>query len=275
MSPILNLIPSFENMEFQTALSLLFSFILFLGHSFALPSPSTILATRDSSIATVSSSTDVVYKAYEFPNETFIQKMAIRSNGNVLVTLFTAPEVWEIDPFTHTAELIYSFPYATGAFGISEVSPDVFIIAVGNFSFATFSTTPGSYSVWSVNLTGLAASVHKVTDIPQANMLNGVAVLPSQPCTVLVGDAGIGVIYHVDTKTGAYYIAIDNPDFKPNASAPLDIGVATIHVRHGYLYFVNVSHALASVPSEFGSLRLTDIPYTSLLSNPHSSEWLR
>jgi hypothetical protein len=269
-----SIIPSFEEMEFHVAFSLLFSFLLFLGHSFALPTTDTILV-RDASLAKHSTEA-TVYKVYEFPNvDTFVQKMAVRANGNVLVTLFTAPQVWEINPFTSTAQLIYTFPKVTGAFGISEVSPDVFILAVGNFSFSTFSTTPGTYSVWSINMAGLTPAVHKVTDIPAANMLNGVAVLPTQPHTVLVGDSGEGVIYHVDTSTGAYYIAIDNPAFKPNASAPLDVGVATIHVRNGYLYFVNVSHALAGVLGNFGSLRLTDIPHASLLSNPHLYKWLR
>src|ERR1700761_4932125 len=56
---------------------------------------------------------------YEFENETWVENIAVRSNGKLLVTLITAPEVWEVDPIESTASLVYKFPNASSALGIS------------------------------------------------------------------------------------------------------------------------------------------------------------
>lgn len=216
-------------MEFQTALLTL---LLFFRNAFALPQSQPVVVTnRGSSVV------DVVY---EFPNITWVENLAVRNNGKVLVTLFNTPELWQIDPITHAAEFIYQFPDALGATGIAEVAPDVFAVAVGNFSVASPKIPLASYSVWSVDLSKGEAEIHKITDIPGALVLNGMTVLPTQPDTVLVGDSGRGVIWYLDTKTGEYHIAIDNPDLKPNASAAFEVGVNGIRYRDGYVYFVNV-----------------------------------
>lgn len=225
-------------MYFQSSFSLIFNLFLLFGRAFALPPAQTILAT-DSDPTNPGRSH--VYTAYQFPDITWIENLAVRQNGNILVTLLNTPEVWEIDPFTHAAELIYHFPNVTGAAGIAEVSPDVFTVAVGNFSVATGTTVPGTFSVWSIDLTRHQARVRKITDNPAARELNGMAVLPTQPNTVLVGDSGLGLLWRLNTKTGVYRVAIEISEFKPNTSAILDIGVNGIHCRDGYLYFTNLS----------------------------------
>jgi hypothetical protein len=41
------------------------------------------------------------------PNETWIENIAVRANGNLHVTLITSPEVWTIDPCSGDAKLIH------------------------------------------------------------------------------------------------------------------------------------------------------------------------
>lgn len=200
----------------------------------------------------------LVRTVYQFPNETWIENLAIRSNGKILVTLISAPEVWEVDPFAEptTAELVYSFPDAISLLGIAEYAPDVFAVNVGNFTYQTVTSEKGSWSVWSLDLREHGHShpwpghggdkeeckARKITDIPAAELLNGMSSLPTNPSTLLVADSGLGVVWHVDAMTGSYEIGIDEPEMKPNTSVPLHLGVNGIRFApdfDGYAYFTN------------------------------------
>ena len=113
-------------MTATSALVLLFSIVT----TFASTSP---LLTPRGSLDKATGST-LLRTVYEFPNETWVENLGQRANGKILVTLISAPEVWEIDPLTTppTAELIYRFPDATSALGIAEYQLDVFAVNVGN-----------------------------------------------------------------------------------------------------------------------------------------------
>ena len=173
---------------------------------------------------------------YQFPNETWVENLAVRANGKILVTLVTTPEVWEVDPFASTAELIYHFPDALSVTGIQEWAPDNFAVNVGNFSIEKDEAIAGSYSVWNIDMceTGSKhrdhARVKKITDIPQAKFLNGMTNLPASPSTLLLADSG-GFVWRMNARTGTYSIAIDNRALKPNESVALKLGVNGIHVR--------------------------------------------
>lgn len=194
---------------------------------------------------------------YQFPNETWVENLAVRANGKILVTLISAPEVWEVDPFATptTAELIYHFPDAISCAGIAEYAPDFFAVNVGNFSYETGTYEVGSYSVWSIDMRShwkggwdkthhgsRHSKVHKIADIPPANFLNGMTALPGSPNLVLLADSGAGLIYRLDTVSGAYSVAIDDPALKPNTSVEILLGVNGIHTRPGdedHVYFTN------------------------------------
>ena len=192
----------------------------------------------------------LVRVVYQFPNNTWVENLAVRSNGNILVTLITAPEVWEVSPFADppTAELIYTFTDALSVLGITEYAPDAFAVIVGNFTDAP---VPGSYSVWSVDFGKRGhyrghgrkgPRVHKITDVPEANFLNGATTLPAVANTVLLADSGVGQVYRLNALMGDYSVAIDVPAMHPNASGPLPLGVNGIHFAPGeddYLYFTN------------------------------------
>ena len=212
----------------------------------------------------------LVRSIFQFPDETWVENLAVRANGKILVTLISAPEVWEVDPFATptTAELVYRFPDAISLLGIAEYAPDVFAVNVGNWSDVTATFEAGSWSVWSLDMREHgweygrhlnedsmqnACKIHKIADIPQALFLNGITTLSTNSSTILLADAGAGSIYRHDTVTGAYSIAIDNPALKPNASFPVTLGVNGIHFRPDepdYAYFTNtfMPPAFARVP---------------------------
>ncbi|EHK50803.1 hypothetical protein TRIATDRAFT_186794 [Trichoderma atroviride IMI 206040] len=189
-----------------------------------------------------------------FPNNTWVENIAVRSNGNLLVTLLNLPEVWEVEPLSGSAELAYSFPNANACLGIAEVGHDIFAVNVGSLS-APGVGAPGSWSVWTLDYNTANPSSNKptsknITAIPPAVFLNGLATLPTKPGVVLTGDSFLGQIFAVDIFNGHYNVAIDVPDFKPNATAALQFGVNGIKIHNGHLYFTNslMSPLLASIP---------------------------
>lgn len=81
---------------------------------------------------------------WQFPNETWIENISVRSNGQILVTLLTTPDLYQVDPFGEAKpKLIQRFPNALGLLGITELEEDVFVVVAGNYSLKTGTNTPG------------------------------------------------------------------------------------------------------------------------------------
>lgn len=178
---------------------------------------------------------------YQFEDGTWVENLALRPNGNLLVTRVDQPEVYEIDPSSSgvAPKLIHNFAGYTSVFGISEVSSDVFAVVTGNFSLSTFATEAASFGVWQVDLSGRSnTTASQITDIPEGVFLNGMTTLSSS--AVLVSDSSAGVVYRVDTQTGAYNIVLDDDTMDAPANASLQIGVNGIRYRNGYLYYQNL-----------------------------------
>lgn len=188
-----------------------------------------------------------------FPNNTWVENIAVRSNGNLLVTLINLPEVWEVEPLSGSAKLAYSFPNANVSLGIAEVGHDVFAVNVGNFSGAGVGV-PGSWSIWTLDYnTGNPSSKKpsgKEIAIPPAVFLNGLAALGTKSGVVLTGDSFLGQVFAVDVFSGHYSVAIDVPEFKRNTTAALQLGINGMKIHDGSLYFTNSlqSPLLAKIP---------------------------
>jgi len=195
---------------------------------------------------------------YQFPNETWVENLAVQSNGKILVTLLSSPEIWEIDPTREdSAKLVHRFPHALSTLGIAEVQPDIFVVAVGNITLPAIASVPGSYSAWKIDMRKhrkvqhtQPQSVSKIADLPQAHFLNGLSNLPGYPNTVLLADSAQGVINALNISTGTSRTYLDDPAFKPNNSISVRSGVNGLHVHDGYLYFTNTfaTPALARIP---------------------------
>lgn len=86
----------------------------------------------------------------------------------------------------------------------------------------------------------------KIADIPEAIFLNGMTLIP-ESSNILVADCGAGVVYAINTSTGKYSVAADDPLMKPINGTQL--GVNGIKVRDGFLYFTSATQVLfAKVP---------------------------
>lgn len=84
---------------------------------------------------------------HEFPRGTWIDNLAIRSNGLILATLLSAPEIYQVDPKAGAASLATKIPTAAGLIGVAEIDKDVYYVVAGNYSVAKLTAKAGKFSV--------------------------------------------------------------------------------------------------------------------------------
>lgn len=110
---------------------------------------------------------------YQFPEPTWVENIAVRSNGDLLLTLLNTPSLYTITPSLPQTDpqLIYSFPNLISLLGIVETIPEVFIIVAANVTSGV--AAPESCSVWKVDFTrhhsrdyNSSPKITKIVDIP-------------------------------------------------------------------------------------------------------------
>jgi hypothetical protein len=182
---------------------------------------------------------------HQFPKPTWIENLAIRPNGQLLLTILTSPDLYLLDPSQPSQPiLIHSFSGYLALLGITEVENDVFYIGAGNFNLSTFDPGAGSYAVWEVDMrhfspadpSASGAQIKKVVDIPEAVFFNGLETLSGS--SVLVADSARGSVWEVDPKTGKYDIFAEVPEMKPPKEG-MPVGINGIKIHEGYLYWTN------------------------------------
>ncbi|KAH8803531.1 hypothetical protein F5884DRAFT_683030 [Xylogone sp. PMI_703] len=192
-----------------------------------------------------------IHILYEFPNGTWVENIAVRSNNQILVTILVpGPQLYSIDPSQPGTppELIYEFPNATALFGIAEYEPDVFAVIASTFSLSGF--TPYSGAVWKVDFASAQGStplISKLSDIGSINLANGMCNLPNDPGHLLIADIVAGCVYRFDVNTGDAVIAVPPSnelvaDGVPNVFGPA--GVDGIHVAGDQLYVANAGKSI-------------------------------
>ena len=185
---------------------------------------------------------------YQFPRGTWVENLAIRSNGLILATILFAPKIYQVDPKTRTASLVANIPVETGLLGIAEIEKDVFYVVAGNFTI-TPTRTPGNFSVWRVDVNTFKpnktlAEVEKVVDIPQAQFLNGATVLSRKEGTLLIADSLFGTVFRVNTRSKEAKIIIEDTLFGITPASSL-LGINGLKLgRNGELYFTNSDQGL-------------------------------
>ncbi|KAJ5151476.1 uncharacterized protein N7482_010728 [Penicillium canariense] len=200
---------------------------------------------------------------YQFPdNGSWIDNVALRSDGSVLLTRLDTPEVWSVDT-SGNATLIYSFPNATSCFGISEIDDDVFAVVVGNFSTKTYQPTPGSFSVQKIDFNNAdgsgdtervaeSAAVSQIAALPEAQALNGMAAFTKGSNMVLIADSPKGAVWSVNTETGEYAVALNDTTMQPAEGQALPLGVNGIRLVDGYIYYSSTTRM------EFGRVKVNE-----------------
>lgn len=189
-----------------------------------------------------------VTTVHEFAFPSWCENLAVRANGQILVTRLDTPEVILVSPTNAFAPVTIATWNATaykGALGITETNADIFEVVLSANVDEDFVKTSGVPAVYKINMNTFAysgstitsnATVSLTTEIPTADFLNGATTLDT--IHVLVADAYNGWVYKVNTLTGAYSIAIDNALMKHPSGGP-NLGVNGLKIRNSYLYWTN------------------------------------
>ncbi|KAK0648715.1 putative diphthamide synthesis protein-domain-containing protein [Cercophora newfieldiana] len=186
----------------------------------------------------------------QFPNLSWIENIAVRHNGDLLLTqlpvsittnvsLYTVLNPSSISP-TLTPIQIHTFNDTNSLFGIAEsaTTPDLFVLVGGNLPT---SPSPRTYPVWTVDFRGHnhLPKITEITKLTSAELPNGVAAIPHRDA-VLVADSWAGLTWHVNIKTGNVSLGIQVPEMAPPSGSPATtVGINGVKIHKGYLYWTN------------------------------------
>lgn len=161
------------------------------------------------------------------------ENLAIRSNGQILTTS-SAPNasVYQVDPSgVLPMTLIHLIANDSKAAGIIEGKPDIFYVASGFSNLSNpLATVPSSYAITEIDVRGVSVLSNgtlskqpitkRVASLPEAALLNGVAMARPHSDHLLVADSFRGLIWSVNVKTGAVDVALNDTTTKGSSLAP-------------------------------------------------------
>ena len=186
---------------------------------------------------------------HEFPNPTWLENIAVRYNGELLVTSLTSPSLYQVDPHqTRQPLLVAEIPDSIGLLGIAELEKDVFYVIAGKSSNSAFSFSFRS-SIWKVDFREFCleedgtvsrpAKLSLVADMPDTQFLNGMCRLaPNDNSALLIADSIAGSVIRLDVNTGSYNTVIkDKTMASPSPAGALGINGIRVHGQD--LFFTN------------------------------------
>jgi hypothetical protein len=193
----------------------------------------------------------VLTTLHQFPNGTWLENLAVRPSGEVIVDAHfdTIGSIYQVEPrkpASSNAALIHTFAGKNSVWGITHISDDVFAVAAGLYDYPGHRPVNGTFSIYRVDMshfqseTSKGASVHLITNMTDAGLINGIALLSEAENLLLAADSTNGVIWRVNMTDGTKVVIQDEPayKFKGGPSDP-PIGVNGIRVFDSYLYFTN------------------------------------
>ncbi|KAF4226661.1 hypothetical protein CNMCM6457_007494 [Aspergillus fumigatiaffinis] len=181
--------------------------------------------------------TPTIRRVSQFPLGTWVENIAVRPNGHLLVTLTSAAEIYEIDPFSVTStdhtRPAFSFDGYSNITGITEIETDIFVACVD------------SRYIWKLDFSiGNTPQASLVTMIPDAQLLNGVATLNSAKGIVVIADSSAGCIWRVDINTGEYEVILKDATMHPEPILGLKLGINGLKVLGNTIYYTNTPKKL-------------------------------
>lgn len=177
-----------------------------------------------------------LHEAYQFPNGTWVENIAVQSSGNLLVTFASNPELWEVIPSAQPgatqARRLHHFPNAEMATGIAELEQDVYAVITPN-------------TVWKVDLkNGTKKTPTRIATLQSARSLNGMAVLNSDTRTLAISDSEAGLVWRLDTNSGNYTVILRDETMAANTKEGVLLGINGLRVHNGHVYYVNTPERL-------------------------------
>ncbi|KAJ5159123.1 uncharacterized protein N7500_008774 [Penicillium coprophilum] len=171
----------------------------------------------------------ILREIYRFPNGTWLENIAVRPNGNLLVAVLSTAELWEIDPSTpsgpSSARLVHHFDGAEDADGITELSPDLYAVIASN-------------SVWTIDLRSHESAKPTLIAKLPAGYLNGIATL-DEGNAVAITDSQLGRVWRLDIRSGTYDVIHQDETMAANTDMGLLLGVNGLKIVGDYMYYSN------------------------------------
>ena len=183
------------------------------------------------------------------------ENLAQRPNGNLVVTVTGAPDLYQIDPSqtgTEAASVIYSFEGYQSLWGIVQPQPDIFYVISANASSPpTYRPPLGTNTLWRIELTSAgdtlspdpaAIKVSKVVDIREAFTFDGLSLVNAERGLLVTGDAHSGALYVIDVHSHSYDIVFISSQLNETDASDyiLDhFGINGIKYFHHAVYYTN------------------------------------
>ena len=202
-------------------------------------------------IIPISLALDPTRLVYQFPNHTWVENLAVRPNGSLLLTIATSPDLYLINPLNSDPKphLIHHFSSSLWLSGITETDPNTYYVVGANATIQTPPPTPGSNLIYRVHFPQNFSSpeISVAAAVKNAIWLNGLITL--NPTTLLASDSTLGAVWAIDITTGVSRIVIRDSLMAPAPAFPL-VGVNGIRLFSNHtLYFANSAQALlATIP---------------------------
>jgi hypothetical protein len=185
-----------------------------------------------------------------FPEKYFLENLAVRANGSVLITAVLQKELWLVpgpEPSVDVSPvLIHTFDHPIT--GIAETEPDAFIISLTD-GYTTHESHLAriDFNGWTPGKPVSPEIIFTFDD--RARALNGSCVLG--PGVLAIADCFAGLIWRVDLADGArsataqIWLAHDTMAWDPDSEVvpPPQPGVNGVRYgpRTGYLYYTSTA----------------------------------
>ena len=186
-----------------------------------------------------------------FPEQYFLENIAVRSDNSILITAMNKKELWFVPPVSGQLpvrpELLFTFDEP--ATGVVEVEPDIFYVSSSNLY-----TSHESF-LHRLDLRGwtrdLPVAPTMVLEFPKtARGLNGSCLLA--PGVVLIADCFAGLIWRVDFQPGGVapmarvWLEHESMGYFPGKLKPEQPGVNGVRyaARTHYLYYTATAKKL-------------------------------
>ncbi|KXH62404.1 hypothetical protein CSAL01_00567 [Colletotrichum salicis] len=187
------------------------------------------------------------------PGTQSLENIAVRENGNLLVTSTASPTLFYLSPEAKHAPIpVVTIAGVNSLLGITELGEkDIFYVLGSNLT-----STENSNGLWKVDLRNFRTShngtvlepavLSLVTLIPSALQLNGMARLAKNDTqNLLMSDSARGIVLRLNVNTKAVETVISEPEMAPvSSSSSIGVAINGIRIRGNKLYFVSLDQGL-------------------------------
>ena len=200
-----------------------------------------------------------------FPIGSFLENLAVRSNGTILISDMLAGEIWYLDPNADdpqsTIRKLHKFVAEPNLDGTGEVSAygsgvlamavvedpqqaDVFYALAGSHRKpCTWYISQLDLQHFDPNNAAQAATVEKLWQVPDAQWLNGATMIP-QTSTLVMADSVNSTLYACDVRTGKIGVWLEDELLGNVSGRQQWPGVNGVQFFRNAIYMTNSDRAL-------------------------------